>query len=302
VLVHGLVYFGQVFADFMTGDGWEFQYFPDHGLGNLAAMTSALRNCDLVYQIGGRVTVGKFLTAARFFGRDRIVMHWVGSDTLDQQTIAAAGKTDSWIRKHVHHWSDSQWIHSEVAALGISSDLVPLPSPRVPELPAPLPCEFCVLVYVPSVQRSTLYGLDMILEVATRLPEVRFELVGLRDGPFVGEMPSNLHLHPRLENLQVFYERASVVWRPARHDGLSWMVLEALGYGRHVLWTYDFPGCSKITCATQAAAYLRELYNLHQRKELRLNERGCSFIQNGEYSPKNFKKRILARLEQIIAR
>src|SRR6266403_1239163 len=43
-----------------------------------------------------------------------------------------------------------------------------------------------------------------------------------------------------------FYKRASVVWRPVRHDGLSFMVLEALGHGRHVLWTYEFPGCVKV--------------------------------------------------------
>src|SRR5215470_13704824 len=117
VLVHGLVYFGDVFADFMTGDGWEFKYYPDKGLGNLAAMTNALRQCDLVYQIGGRVTIGKFLRTAKLFGKDRIVMHWVGSDTLDQKEAAAAGKSDPWVLKTIRHWADSEWIHKEVTAL-----------------------------------------------------------------------------------------------------------------------------------------------------------------------------------------
>jgi hypothetical protein len=300
VLVHGLVYFGQVFADFMTGDGWDFRYFPDHGLGNLLSMTEALRQCDLVYQIGGRVTVGKFLGAARLFGKNRVVMHWVGSDTLDQKAAAAAGRSDPWVLSGIHHWADSQWIHQEVTSLGLPSKLVPLPSPRIPNETVPLPDEFSVLVYVPSVERSELYGLDMILEAARQLPQVKFELVGLRDGP-VANPPDNIRFHKRLPNLVDYYRDATVVWRPARHDGLSWMVLEGLGYGRHVLWTYPFRGCIRSTTASEAICHIKRLHQLHQHKQLMLNQEGASFIAASEYYPKNFRADIHARLEKILA-
>jgi glycosyltransferase involved in cell wall biosynthesis len=299
VLVHGLDYFGPVFADFMTGDGWNFQYYRDKGLRNLAAMTNALRQCDLVYQIGGRVTIGKFLHAARLFGKDRIVMHWVGSDTLEQQEASAAGKSNPWILNAIHHWADSEWIYREVAALGICCDLVPLPSPRVPNRPPPLPREFSVLVYVPSVERNELYGLDMILEVASQLPQIRFELVGLRDGP-VSKAPPNMGLHRRIPDLAEFYQRASVVWRPARHDGLSWMVLEALGYGRHVLWTYPFPGCIQAASASEARAQILRLYQMHQHQKLQINEEGVRFIATSEYRPQSFRSKIRSRLEKIL--
>jgi hypothetical protein len=298
-LVHGLVYFGDVFADFMTGDGWEFKYYPDKGLGNLAAMTSALRQCDLVYQIGGRVTVGKFLRTAKLFGKDRIVMHWVGSDTLDQKEAAAAGKSDPWVLKTIHHWADSEWIHKEVTALGIPCDLVPLSSGRVPEQPTPLPEEFRILVYVPSVERSELYGLDMILEAARQLPQIQFELVGLRDGP-VPNPPQNIRFHKRILNLTEFYKQISVVWRPARHDGLSWMVMESLGHGRHVLWTYPFPGCIQVGSASEAVAHILRLYQLHQEKKLQINQEGVCFIATSEYSPQRFKTKIRSNLERIL--
>ena len=42
----------------MTGDGWEFRFYPDSGFQNLAAMALELQACDMAYQIGGRVTVG----------------------------------------------------------------------------------------------------------------------------------------------------------------------------------------------------------------------------------------------------
>jgi Glycosyl transferases group 1 len=299
VLVHGLVYFGEVFADFMSGDGWDFQYYPDHGVGNLLKMTEALRQCDLVYQIGGRVTVGKFLRAAQFFGKDRIVMHWVGSDTLDQREAAFSGKSSSWVTSRIHHWADSEWIHSEVAALGLSCDLVPLPSARIPDKPSPLPSAFCVLAYVPSVEVSHLYGLDMILEAARALPEVQFELVGLRDGPVLNR-PQNIRVHKRIPNLWEFYQNASVVWRPNRHDGLSWTVLEALGHGRHVLWTYAFPGCLRSTSVVEAIAHIERLHHLHKEKALTLNREGACFIAGSEYHPERFRANIRSRLEKIL--
>src|ERR1700676_1242247 len=43
VLVHGLVYFSRMFAEMMNGDGWEFRFYPDSGLRNLAAMALELR-------------------------------------------------------------------------------------------------------------------------------------------------------------------------------------------------------------------------------------------------------------------
>jgi hypothetical protein len=300
VLVHGLVYFGQVFADFMTGDGWDFQYFPDHGLGNLLSMTEALRRCDLVYQIGGRVTVGKFLSAAKLLGKDRVVMHWVGSDTLDQKEVALAGKTDPWVLKSVHHWADSEWILDEVANLGVSAELVPFSSPRVPETPSAPPSEFSVLVYVPSVERSELYGLDMILQAARELPEIPFELVGLRDGP-VRNPPRNIRFHKRIPDLVQFYKQASVVWRAARHDGLSWMVLEALGHGRHVVWTYPFPGCLQAKSAAEAKSHILRFCRLHQENKLGNNREGSCFIARSIYHPRRFKENIRSRLEKIIA-
>ena len=299
VLVHGLVYFGDVFAEFMTGDGWNFQYYPDRRLSNLTSMAIALRKCDLVYQIGGRITIGKFLRAAKFFGKERIVMHWVGSDVLEQREALAEGKSDPWVLKTVHHWADSEWIAREVSALGISCDLVPLPSARMPDSPLPLPKQFSILVYVPSVSCSDLYGLDMILEVAHELPHIPFELVGLRDGP-LAKVPPNINVHKRIPNLSEFYQRASAIWRPTRHDGLSWMVCEALGHGRYVLWTYPFPGCIQVTSASEAAAQIQRLYQLHRERKLQINQEGVCFMADSGYHPRRFKQNIRSHLENIL--
>ena len=187
----------------------------------------------------------------------------------------------------------------EVQLLRLSCELVPLPSSRVPDMPSPLPREFSVLVYMPDTRRSELYGLDRILQVARELPHIPFELVGLLHGPFP-DPPPNLRIHGRIPDLAEFYRKASVVWRPVRHDGLSFMVLEALGYGRHVLWSYGFPGCTQVNTASEAREEIARLHSLHQQGNLGINCRGVQAIVNGGYLPQRLKADILARLGRFL--
>lgn len=299
VLVHGLIYFGDMFAELMNGDGWDFRYYPDSGLRNFAAMASALGRCDLAYQIGGRVTIGKFLRVAKLLGKEKIVMHWVGSDVVDERPDVAEGLTASWVTKTLNHWAETDWTLREVKSLGVPCELVPLPSSRVPEAPSPLPERFSVLVYMPAVSRASLYGLDRILEAARALPDVLFELVGLKEGP-IPNPPTNLRIHARIPNLTDFYRRASVLWRPVRHDGLSFMVLEALGHGRHVLWTYPFPGCIQVDSAPDACTEIRRLHDLHRQRRLELNSAGIEALKHRGYLPQFLKREIRGRLERIL--
>lgn len=299
VLVHGLVFFGDMFAELMNGDGWEFRYYPDSGIHNFAAMAFALGKCDLAYQIGGRITMGKFLRAARLLEKRKIVMHWVGSDVLDERRDFGEGKAESWVTHELHHWAESDWMLREVKALGVPCELVPLPSARVPNCPSQLPSQFSVLVYMPTVSRGALYGLDRILEASRSLPHIPFELVGLVEGT-IADPPPNLRIHGRIPDLGDFYRHASVVWRPVRHDGLSFMVLEGLGHGRHVLWTYDFPGCVHVTSAADACQEISRLHELHNQHRLEINFPGVQAIERYGYSPQHLKREIRTRLEKIL--
>jgi hypothetical protein len=300
VLVHGDVHAGTMFAQLMDGDGWRFRYYPDAGLRNLSLIARELRACDLAYQIGGRVTAGKFLTAAKLMRKKKIVMHWTGSDVLDEQIKGFYPAADPWILENVEHWAVSDRLVHEVSTLGVSCRLVPLPSPSVPDHPSPLPSRFSVLVYMPAVTRGVLYGLDRILEVAKELPHIPFELVGLLEGK-IENPPANLRVHGRILDLREFFQRATVIWRPVRHDGLSWMVLEALGHGRHVLWSYAFPGCTQVRSAAEARDEIAHLYALDQQKLLEINSDGVAAISEGGYLPRSLRSKIRTRLDEILS-
>jgi hypothetical protein len=298
VLVHGLPYFGKIFAQLMSGDGWEFRFYPDQGLTNLTALAWELSACDIAYQIGGRVTAGKFLWSAKRLNKRRLVMHWAGSDALDERGPVALGKSDPWVVRQVHHWAESDWMVREVQELGLSCERIPLPSAAIPDQASPLPSQFSVLVHIPSEHLGFLYGLDRILQVARNLPQIPFELVGLKAGRISGA-PNNLRVHGRIAELSKFYQQASVVWRPVRHDGLSFMVREALGHGRHVLYSYPFHGCVQVKGAGDAQKEIEGLYALHQLGQLRINETGRREVME-KYARNPLKQQILGRLEALL--
>jgi hypothetical protein len=298
VLVHGLPYFSQMFAEIMSGDGWEFCFYPDEGLFNLTALAWQLRGCDIAYQIGGRATLGKFLWAAKYLNKTNMVMHWAGSDTLDERGFVALGRTDPWVKNDIHHWAESDWMVREVQDLGLRCEQVPLPSSKIPDRATALPAEFSVLVHMPAVEFGMLYGLDRILHVARSMPHIPFRLVGLKSGRILGA-PENLQIHERVKDLSAFYNAATVVWRPVRHDGLSFMVREALGYGRYVLYTYPFPGCVQVQSAEDAQREIQRLFELHESGELKINQTGESLVTQ-LYSTKHLRQQILSRLENLL--
>jgi len=287
-----------MFAELMSGDGWDFRFYPDAGTGNLMRMARDLGTADLVYQIGGRVTFGKFLRAAKLLDKNKIVMHWVGSDTVDERQDVAIGRAEPWVMQKLHHWAESDWMVREAQALGLACELIPFPSSHVPDEPSPLPQHFSVLVYMPDTRRSKLYRLSEILEVARSLPHVPFELVGLSHGS-IADAPPNLQIHGRIPDLSEFYRRAAIFWRPVQHDGLSLMVLEAMGHGRHVLWSYAFPGCRRVSNGLEARDEIERIEALHRQKLLTLNHEGVDVVAR-TYRPRQLRKRILTRMEEII--
>jgi hypothetical protein len=309
VLVHGTPFFGKLFTETMGGEGWSFRYHPDDGALNLAKMLLDLRACDIVYQICGRVTLGKFLQATKYLGKKRVVVHWIGSDVLEAHPTVQAGKADPWLTRAALHWAETPWVAREVEALGVSCEMMALPGARLPAAVSPLPARFSVLVYIPGAYMctyygaepmnvSTFYGLELILEVARELSHIDFHLVGLTPDQ-LEDAPGNLHVHGRVRDMTELYHQATVLWRPVRHDGLSFMVLEALAHGRHVLWSYDFPGCTKVASAAAASGQIVRLYEAHQQGQLTANGLGARIVAK-DYAPHHLKRKIHQRLEELL--
>lgn len=297
VLLHGLEFFCQRLPAAFQCDGWDIRHHSVHAMRSLMPLMRDLRKADLLFLWGARISYGKFLRAARLLNKRKVVMFWAGSDVLGAQVQFAEGKLERWIAEKTH-WAGAPWLAEEIRALGLKCEFVPITWVPAVKRPHPLPEHFSVLVYLPSAEQASLYGLERILKVSRSLPHIGFELVGLAVGQVL-DPPPNLRIRGRIENMNEVYSRASVYWRPVAHDGLSFMALEAMSHGRHVIWSYPFPHCSHSPNAESDRAEIVRLHDLYERGLLKLNEPAIALVSE-RFSVDSIRRDYLRRWEEII--
>ena len=297
VLVHGLEFFCERLPGAFQTAGWDIRHHSVHRLASIFRLLGDLRRADLIFIWGGRISMGKVLRAARFFDKRKIVLLWSGSDVLGAQFQFAEGKLNPWIAGQTH-WAGAPWLADEIRAIGLKCEYVPVTWVSIVEKPRPLPKNFSVLVYLPSVRRAKLYGLDRILQVSRSLPHISFELVGLVDGQ-IPDPPPNLHISARIRDMAEVYRRSTVYWRPVQHDGLCFMSLEALSHGRHVIWSYPFPHCYQSSNAEEDRAHIERLHASHCSGSLLVNDSGIDVVSKN-FSLESIKREYLRRWTEII--
>ena len=293
--VHGLPHFCRKLCALVDGENWNVPYrSPFHPLG-WAQRCVDLARSDLAFSWTGNINPGLFLRAARALDKKKVIVLWSGSDVLFAAQELKAGRKDPWVSTRVH-WAVSPWIAEEVRGLGVECEHVQVSF--VPSVsPSPLPEEFSVLTYAPSLKKAELYGVDRIVAAAAKLPSVQFFLVGLEEGT-ISNAPRNLQAFGKVD-LDPFFRKSTVLWRPVRHDGLSFMVLEAMSHGRHVLYSYPLPGCRQVTEVRDAVEQITRLRDLHASRKLPLNQEGVEIIAR-DYGKEVVRRRLLQRWEQAI--
>lgn len=282
----------------LQSDGWDIRSYDLRRLSHLMNMASYLQRCDLAFSWTGRITMGKFLAMSRLLGKRKVVLFWCGSDVLFAHREYNQRKhVDPWIAEKIH-WAGSPWLAEEVRAMGIKCEYVPITWVHPVAQLRLLPQKFSVLCYTPNADRLELYGIDQVLDVARAMPAVAFTLVGLLPGQRLN-VPDNVQLHDWTEDMTPFYQNASVLWRPTRHDGMSFMVLEALAQGLHVIWSYASPGVIQSRDASTARMELQRLFELHCDRLLDLNREGADYVAR-DFSPEVIRKGMLEGWRKIV--
>jgi O-antigen/teichoic acid export membrane protein len=250
----------------------------------------------VVYQLGGPTVSSRLLGACRLFKRP-IVLHWLGSDVLQMADPSVRAQV---ARQHdsglITDWTCAPWLVDELAPIGVRAQFVapnfvrngtsqPLPS-------APL----TVLVYLPD-ERFDFYGGQMVLALADRFRGMRFIVVGGK-GKGVS-YPENMTFLGWQLDMNRVYDNCHVLLRMAQHDGLSFMVVEALNHGRHVIWNYKYPGA---VFASTKEDVVREFLSLQERLRtgsLSLNWEGRVQVQD-EFNEAAVRARVGSALRSII--
>lgn len=298
IAVGGLPYFGRMMADELSGNGWHCRYVASAGRNPVAWVATAklVASADLIYLVGGQIERWSRPDWLVRVVRKPVVMHWVGSDVTFALAAARGARASLRLLQRPVHWTEAPWTSAELRPLGINASVVPLTSARLSSRPQPLPESFTVLAYLPDA-RPSFYGRELVLRLAAALHDVRFLVAGARG---VGwEATPNVEFLGWQRDMEPVYARSSVLLRLPEHDGLSFMVLEALAAGRYVIWNHSQEGAFEAHDEPEASTLIQRLRNNHNAGSLTLNEAGIRTVRE-RYAPERVRADILNRFEAIL--
>ncbi len=303
VLMLGYPYFASYVAALVRSQGWSAAYIDCTSSPNrwkrraatAAAAAKALMS-DIVYQIGGPLVPPQVVRTCRLRGVP-IVLHWVGSDVTDLRLGDMAREQIA--KANLVHWTDAPWLADELTASNVRAAVFAFCV--APQLVAPpMPSNtFTVLAYLPD-EKFEFYGGPMVLWLAERMPEVRF-LVVAGIGPSKRTAPANVHFQGWQSNMDAIYAQTHALLRITEHDGLPFMVIEALNRGRYVLFNHDVPGATLVHTKEAMLQQLSDLRRRHAEGTLRLNEAGMAYVRTN-FAREAVSQRIVAALESEIER
>ncbi|HBF38392.1 MAG TPA: hypothetical protein DDW50_13880 [Firmicutes bacterium] len=295
ILVIGYPYFVGRIQELAAGSDYQLLTMPKSGFQRWLT----LLRVKAIYLIGGDLRSNRFYTAAVFL-RKKLIMHWVGSDILEMKEWLKKGHRFSpLLLKHSHHWAEVDWTAGELQELGIKAQVVPLTPASFPAEVKELPAKFVVLCYLPP-EREHFYGGTEMIQLAKQFPDIVFLAVAASPTDSHPDWPENIIPVGWVDDMGELYPEITVLVRFTEHDGLSFMVLEALANGRHVIWSYPFEGVRKATNYAQLMGAISELYQDFQAGKLPLNQPGRAYVAD-HYRPQAVWQRIYQGINGVLS-
>ena len=293
ILIVGYPYFVNRIMELANNSDYQFMTMPQKGLQRWAALFWA----DLIYLIGGDLRPNRFYKLAYFLGK-KLIIHWVGSDILEMQEWQRKSRPfcPLLLNKAIH-WAEVNWTAAELRGLGVKAQVVPLTPASFPVEVKELPIKFVALTYLPP-GKELFYGGQQIIQLAQEFPEIVFLAVAALPTQPHPEWPTNLIPVGWVDNMEELYKEVTVLIRLTDHDGLSFMVLEALANGRYVIWSYPLEGVQQVTEYPQLVQTVANLYRDYLNGKLLINQPGRTFVEN-YYQPQVIWEHISKGIDEV---
>ena len=240
---------------------------------------------------GSKIVLGSYFQSAwpwfviAKLTRKKTICHWVGSDSI----LAVKGwkrklQTKIFTKFVDKHIAVSERIKAELDEIGIHSTVL-FHGSDIESEEIELPEKFGVLVYFIE-GREKLYGVDRVIEISEKLPDMEFLFVGHFEPLKYTKLYSQNNLHfLGFVDMDNIWERINVIVRMTEHDGFPKVIVEAYSKGRFVIHNYPLPGV--ILCQTNQEV-IEELKNLKSTKSI--NKAGFNLFEEQFHYDKFLKK------------
>jgi len=190
---------------------------------------------DLIYLLGLYPSIIEHCTSVFIGHKGLRVVHWIGSDILQLQSLSAHHKQIivDWVKNNVDvNLTEFKQTQNELKALGINSKILPLPPGKFYPV-TPFPKKFTVAVYMPLVNQEG-YLPEFVDRITKKCRSVEFKFFG---NPEQLGRKGNVEYLGRLneKQMETLISESSCLMRMLPHDGLSISVEEFLCAGRRVI-------------------------------------------------------------------
>lgn len=225
---------------------------------------------------------------------EKRIIHWIGTDIYQMQHMLSWMALQN-IRGMLTdpefgfiHLTECTATQLELAELGISSQVIPLPASTIYDT-CPLPDEFTVGVYINPTQ--DMYFEEFMYDVADAMPDVKFKFFGNHglvkteaNKEWVGWV-----------NMAEFLPTISAIVRLTKHDGLPVSPIEAMMMGRNALTSQPLDHAMSATYIGGQPDKADIVNRIYELKELPLNVTGSAYWRK-ECSPSTYRDRMAAVL------
>ena len=229
--------------------------------------------------------------------KKKLIMQWMGTDVMLALERYKEGSIERKYIDYAKHLVDATWLKDELKELEVSAELVDFKY-TFPGEPLVQYEKNAVMSYVAEA-RQEFYGIEMILHAANRFPEIDFLLYGMKDTKFV--FPKNVKLMGWTTEAEFAegLKSTSVFLRLPNHDGFSASVIEAMGFGCEVFWTFPGPNAVVVKNSEELIDKLSKTFQEIETRDFRPNLVSREFVLE-KFNKEQVIKNYLKTLKEIV--
>lgn len=298
ILINGLPYFSERLAKDLNGlkSGHSFRFIDTYN-SRIAKLKFALQipySDGMISMNGVTDQSGSLDLAIR--NRKKIWMQWQGTDVLLALKRAKEGTINRKYIEHSNHFTDAPWLAEELKSIGIDAEIIQYK--WLPQIEATSKFQQLAAFSYLAQNREEFYGWESIKNLAIKLPDVPFYIVGSNGNNLI-DIPKNVIFKGWVDHQEMKkYQREIPIFiRLTEHDGFSLSVLEAFAFGAEVIWTQPHELVHHISSNLFEVAF----ENAHQKileNEFKPNLNNINYIKD------NFQKldvlnKLIKKMENV---